>query len=109
VSPAPGQGAITRSKYGGHCFGAAIGFIYLSTVPPTVGLVIKFYGPRYVASLFDVVMLSRQVGGFLGGKAFEASGCYDWMSFADIALCLFAAAVHLPIRETKPQLAQAAA
>jgi predicted MFS family arabinose efflux permease len=87
-------------------FGAAIGFTYLSTVPPTVGLVIKFYGPRYVATLFGVVMLSHQVGGFLGaylgGKAFEASGSYDWMWFADIALCLFAAAVHLPIRELKP-------
>jgi predicted MFS family arabinose efflux permease len=86
-------------------FGAAIGFTYLSTVPPTVGLVIKFYGPRYVATLFGMVMLSHQVGGFLGaylgGKAFEASGSYDWMWFADIALCLFAAAVHLPIREAK--------
>src|SRR5262249_3834116 len=47
-------------------FAAAIGFSYLSTVPPTVGLVIKFYGPRYVATLFGLVMLSHQVGGFLG-------------------------------------------
>jgi predicted MFS family arabinose efflux permease len=57
-------------------------------------------------------MLSHQVGGFLGawlgGKAFEASGSYDWMWFADIALCLFAAAVHLPIREAKPALVTAA-
>ena len=94
-------------------FGAAIGFTYLSTVPPTVGLVIKFYGPRYVATLFGIVMLSHQVGGFLGaylgGKAFEASGNYDWMWFADIALCLFAAAVHLPIREAKPAPLAAAA
>jgi len=94
-------------------FAAAIGFSYLSTVPPTVGLVIKFYGPRYVATLFGLVMLSHQVGGFLGawlgGKAFEASGNYDWMWFADIALCLFAAAVHLPIREAKAAPIAAAA
>ncbi len=87
-------------------FAAGIGFSYLSTVPPTVGLVIKFYGVRYMATLFGVVMLSHQVGGFLGawlgGKAFEATGSYDWMWWADIALCLFAAAVHLPIREAKP-------
>ena len=87
-------------------FAAAIGFSYLSTVPPTIGLVIKFYGPRYVATLFGMVMLSHQVGGFLGaylgGKAFETSGSYDWMWFADIVLCLFAAAIHLPIREPKP-------
>jgi len=85
-------------------FAAAIGFTYLSTVPPTVGLVIKFYGPRYVATLFGVVMLSHQVGAFLGaylgGKAFEATASYDWMWWADAALCLMAAAVHLPIRET---------
>jgi predicted MFS family arabinose efflux permease len=94
-------------------FAAAIGFSYLSTVPPTIGLVIKFYGPRYVATLFGLVMLSHQVGGFLGaylgGKAFEASGSYDWMWFADIALCLFAAGIHLPIKEAKPAPAAAPA
>jgi len=95
-------------------FAAAIGFTYLSTVPPTVGLVIKFYGPRYVATLFGVVMLSHQVGAFLGaylgGKAFEATSSYDWMWWADTALCLMAAAVHLPIRETlAPRAAPAAA
>jgi predicted MFS family arabinose efflux permease len=96
-------------------FAAGIGFSYLSTVPPTIGLVIKFYGVRYVATLFGVVMLSHQVGGFLGawlgGKAFEASGSYDWMWFADAALCLLAAALHLPIREPKaaaPATAQGA-
>ncbi|HEX4927911.1 MAG TPA: MFS transporter [Burkholderiales bacterium] len=96
-------------------FAAGIGFSYLSTVPPTVGLVIKFYGVRYMATLFGLVMLSHQVGGFLGawlgGKAFELTASYDWMWYADIALCLFAAAVHLPIREAKPapQVAPAAA
>lgn len=95
-------------------FAAGIGFTYLSTVPPTVGLVIKFFGPRHMATLFGVVMLSHQVGAFLGaylgGKAFEASGNYDWMWWADVALCLMAAAVHLPIRETvPPRAAQASA
>jgi hypothetical protein len=73
----------------------------------------QFFGPRYVATLFGMVMLSHQIGGFLGaylgGKAFEATGSYDWMWWADIALCLFAAAIHLPIREAKPALAAAAA
>jgi predicted MFS family arabinose efflux permease len=91
-------------------FGAAIGFSYLSTVPPTIGLVIKFYGPRYVATLFGMVMLSHQIGGFLGaylgGKAFEASGNYDWMWWADIVLAVGAALAHLPIDEKKkPALA----
>jgi len=94
-------------------FAAAIGFTYLSTVPPTIGLVAKLHGARYMATLFGVVMLSHQVGGFLGawlgGKAFEATGSYDWMWWADIALCLGAAAVHLPIREARPQPVPAAA
>ena len=75
-------------------------------MPPTVGLVAKLTGMRYLATLFGVVMLSHQVGGFLGawlgGKAFEATGSYDWMWWADIALCLGAALVHLPIREPLP-------
>ena len=94
-------------------FAAAIGFTYLSTVPPTIGLVAKLHGARYMATLFGIVMLSHQIGGFLGawlgGKAFEANGNYDWMWWADIALCLAAAAVHLPIREARPQPLPAAA
>jgi predicted MFS family arabinose efflux permease len=84
-------------------FSAVLGLTWLSTVPPTAGLVAKFYGPRYMATLFGIVMLSHQIGGFLGaylgGKAFMTTGSYDWMWWADIALALFAAAVHLPIRE----------
>jgi predicted MFS family arabinose efflux permease len=87
-------------------FAAGIGFTYLSTVPPTVGLVAKLLGARYLATLFGMVMLSHQIGGFLGawlgGKAFEATQNYDWMWLADITLCLFAAVVHLPIREGRP-------
>ena len=87
-------------------FAAGIGFTYLSTVPPTVGLVAKLLGTRYLATLFGTVMLSHQIGGFLGawlgGKAFEATRSYDWMWLADIALCVFAALVHLPIREARP-------
>jgi len=93
-------------------FACGIGFTYLSTVPPTIGLVVKFYGMRYMATLFGIVMMSHQVGGFLGawlgGKAFEETGSFDWMWWADIALCLTAAALHLPIREAKPALAPTA-
>ncbi len=94
-------------------FSAAIGFTYLSTVPPTAGLVAKFYGPSVMATLFGLVMLSHQVGGFLGawlgGKAYAATSSYNWMWYADIALAAFATLVHLPIRERPPRLAAAAA
>ncbi len=94
-------------------FAAVMGLTFLSTVPPTAGLVAKLFGTAHMGTLFGLVMVSHQVGGFLGawlgGKAFEATGNYDWMWWADIALCLFAAAVHLPIREARPQLVPAAA
>jgi predicted MFS family arabinose efflux permease len=84
-------------------FAAVMGLTFLSTVPPTAGLVAKFFGPSHMATLFGVVMVSHQVGGFLGaylgGKAFEWTGSYDWMWAADIALAVGAALIHLPIRE----------
>jgi MFS family permease len=86
-------------------FAAVIGFTYLSTVPPTAGLVARFFGPAHMAMLFGVVMLSHQIGGFLGaylgGKSFEWTGGYDWMWWADIVLAVGAALAHLPIDEPK--------
>jgi len=94
-------------------FAAVIGFTYLSTVPPTAGLVARFFGPANMATLFGIVMLAHQIGGFLGawlgGKAFEWTGSYDWMWYADIVLAIGAALMHLPIRETRPQAVPAAA
>lgn len=84
-------------------FAAVMGLTFLSTVPPTAGLVAKFFGPANMATLFGIVMVSHQIGGFLGawlgGKAFEASGNYDWMWYADVVLAVGAALLHLPIRE----------
>jgi predicted MFS family arabinose efflux permease len=97
-------------------FSAVIGVTYLSTVPPTAGLVAKLFGPAHMATLFGVVMLAHQVGGFLGawggGKAFEWTGSYDWMWGVDILLAAAAALLHLPIREARratPPLAAAPA
>ncbi len=86
-------------------FAAFIGLTYLSTVPPTAGLVAKFFGTAHMATLFGFVMLSHQIGGFLGawlgGKAFEWTGSYDWMWYADIVLATGAALINLPIREAR--------
>jgi MFS family permease len=96
-------------------FAAVMGLTFLSTVPPTAGLVAKFFGPANMATLFGIVMVSHQLGGFLGawlgGKAFEANGNYDWMWYADILLAVAAALLHLPIREKMlpPRVAAAAA
>jgi predicted MFS family arabinose efflux permease len=84
-------------------FAAVMGVTFLSTVPPTAGLVAKFFGPSHMATLFGLIMLSHQIGGFLGawlgGKVFELTGAYDWVWYIDIVLAVGAALVHLPIRE----------
>jgi predicted MFS family arabinose efflux permease len=86
-------------------FAAVMGITFLSTVPPTAGLVAKFFGPANMAMLFGVVMLTHQIGGFLGawlgGKVFEANGNYNWIWYIDIVLAVGAALIHLPIREAK--------
>jgi predicted MFS family arabinose efflux permease len=93
-------------------FAIVLGVTYLSTVPPTVGLVGKLHGMRYVATLFGIVMLSHQFGGFLGawlgGIVYERTGSYDWLWYADFALAVAAVIVHLPIRES-PKLRPAMA
>ncbi|HSV34782.1 MAG TPA: MFS transporter [Ramlibacter sp.] len=92
-------------------FAAVMGLTFLSTVPPTAGLVAKFFGPANMATLFGIVMLAHQVGGFLGawlgGKVFEATGSYDWVWYIDIVLAAGAALIHLPIREARLPLAGA--
>ena len=87
-------------------FAAVMGVTFLSTVPPTAGLVAKFFGPANMAMLFGIVMLAHQLGGFLGawlgGQVFQATGSYDWVWYIDIVLAAGAALVHLPIREAAP-------
>jgi MFS family permease len=90
-----------------YIFAAVLGFTWLSTVPPTAGLVGKLFGPRYLATLFGLTLLSHQIGGFfgawLGGLVFYANGDYQWMWLGDIVLATLAALVNLPIREAKPE------
>ena len=89
-----------------YVFAAVLGLTWLSTVPPTVGLVGKLFGVRYLSTLFGLTLLSHQIGGFfgawLGGLAITHFGNYSWMWIADIALALAAAAINLPIRESRP-------
>ena len=84
-------------------FAAVMGVTFLSTVPPTAGLVAKFFGTANMAMLFGIVMVAHQVGGFLGawlgGRVFEATGSYNIVWAIDILLAVGAALVHLPIKE----------
>ncbi len=95
-------------------YGAVMGLLWLSTVPLTQGLVAQFFGLRWMATLFGIAFFSHQVGGFLGvwlgGLLFDLYKSYDIVWWLNIALGVFAAAVHIPIREAPaPRLAAAAA
>ena len=87
-------------------FAAVMGVTFLSTVPPTAGLVAKFFGVSNMATLFGVIMLTHQVGGFLGawlgGRVFELTGSYDWIWYVDILLAVAASIIHFPIQEPMP-------
>jgi MFS family permease len=84
-------------------FSAAMGFLWLSTVPPTQQLVAMIFGTRYMATLFGFVFFSHQIGSFfgvwLGGILYDATGSYDVVWYVSIALGVFAALVNLPIVE----------
>jgi len=87
-------------------FAAVMGLTFLSTVPPTATLVARMFGPAHMATLFGLVMLTHQIGGFLGawlgGVVFQRTGGYDVVWLIDIALAAGAALIHLPIREARP-------
>ena len=84
-------------------FTAILGFLWLSTIPFTMGLVIVMFGTRYMATLYGFVFLSHQVGSFLGvwlgGKLYDVYGSYDQVWWMCIGLGIFAALVNLPIKE----------
>ena len=84
-------------------FGIAFGFLWLSTVPPTMGLVGFIFGTKYIGLLYGIVFLSHQVGSFLGaylgGVFHDLYGSYDYAWYISIALSIFAGLIHLPIIE----------
>ena len=92
-------------------FSAIMGSLWLATVPLTSGLVAHIYGIRYMGTLYGVVFLSHQIGGFLGvwlgGRMYDLNGDYTLVWWIGVGVGAFSALVHLPIRE-KPMVAQAA-
>jgi len=87
-----------------YAFAAAMGFLWLSTVPLTSGIVAQIFGVAHLSMLGGFVFLSHQVGSFLGvwlgGRLYDATGSYDIVWWIAIALGVFAALVNLPVRET---------
>ena len=87
-----------------YIFAAVMGFLWLSTVPPTNAIVAQIFGVQYMSMLGGFVFLSHQVGSFLGvwlgGKLYDSTGSYDLVWWIAVALGVFAALANLPVRET---------
>ena len=84
-------------------FGASFGFLWLSTVPATSGIVAHIFGTKYLGLLYGLVFLSHQFGSFfgayLGGLFYDIYGSFDYAWYLAIALSVFAGLIHLPIKE----------
>jgi MFS family permease len=84
-------------------FGAVMGFMWLSTVPPTNGIIALMFGTRWLATLAGFAFFSHQVGGFLGvwlgGLVFDRTGSYNAVWWLAILFGLLSALINVPIVE----------
>lgn len=84
-------------------FAAAMGALWLSTVPPTNAVVAQMLGVRHLSMLGGLVFFSHQIGSFMGvwlaGRLYDATGNYQVVWWLAIGLAFAAAALNLPIRE----------
>src|SRR5204862_4172294 len=90
-----------------YAFAIGLGLLWLSTVPPTNGIVAQIFGVRYLAMLSGFTFLSHQIGSFLGawlgGLMFDRTGSYNVVRYLAVGLGVVAGLVNLPIagRELK--------
>ena len=93
-------------------YGAVTGLLWLSTVPPTSGLVATMFGTRWLAMLFGFAFFSHQVGGFLGvwlgGVVYDYVGSYNPVWYLSIFFGVMSAIINLPIVEEPVSRAAAA-
>ncbi|RZI72048.1 MAG: MFS transporter [Variovorax sp.] len=87
-----------------YVFASAIGFLWLSTIPPTNALIAQIFGVAHLSMLSGFVFLGHQVGSFLGvwlgGFLYDRTGSYDIVWYIAIALGVFAALINLPVKES---------
>ncbi|AHG62290.1 MFS transporter [Advenella mimigardefordensis] len=96
-----------------YIFSAVMGFLWLSTVPPTNAIVAQIFGVRHFSMLGGFVFFSHQIGSFLGvwlgGKLYDIYGNYDVVWYLAIVLSVFATLMNLPINENAIDRKQAVA
>ena len=86
-----------------YIFSSVMGFLWLSTVPPTNAAVAQIFGVAHLSMLSGFVFFSHQIGSFLGvwlgGVLYDKTGSYDIVWYITIALGIFAGLINLPVRE----------
>lgn len=86
-----------------YIFAAVMGFLWLSTIPLTNGIVAQIFGVKYLTMLSGLIFFSHQLGSFcgafLGGYLFDQTGSYMVVWEIAIALGVFAFLVNLPVKE----------
>jgi MFS family permease len=86
-----------------YVFAAIMGFLWLSTIPLTNGIVAQIFGVKYLTMLSGLVFFSHQLGSFcgafLGGYLFDKTGSYLIVWEIAIGLGVFAFLVNLPVKE----------
>ena len=91
------------SVFSVYAFAIALGLLWLSTVPPTNGIVAQVFGVRYLSMLAGITFFSHQIGSFLGawlgGRLYDTLGSYDVVWYLSIALGMVAGLLNLPIDE----------
>lgn len=91
------------SEMGTLVFGAAIGLLWLATVPLVTGMIAQIFGVQYLATLTGLVFMGHQAGSaagvWLGGRLQAATGNYDAIWWIAIGLGVAAAVIHWPIDE----------
>tara|TARA_B100001964_G_scaffold240141_1_gene309289 strand:+ start:35 stop:1261 length:1227 start_codon:yes stop_codon:yes gene_type:complete len=94
---------LPTSTYVAIGFGIFYGYLWLSTIPPTNGIISQIFGTKYLSMLYGLVFFSHQIGSFfgafLGGYFYDQYGSYDYAWYLSIALSFFATLIHLPIDE----------
>ena len=93
--------ALPVTHASGVAFAAVIGFLWLCTIPLTVGLVGQIFGLRHVAVLYGITFFSHQLGSFtgvwLGGRLFDSTGSYGAIWWLLVGLGVVASFLHMPI------------
>ncbi len=94
---------LPKSDAGVLVFAAAMGLLWLGTVPLTSRLIGRMFGVTHMGTLFGICFMSHQIGSFLGawlgGVTFDLTGSYVAFWWLTAASGVMAALANFPIKD----------